>query len=274
MVALKSDVLRQKQLKSILVSTGQTLRISVVGFVLVVTSWTVAVAQDAAPQVMIDARAGAKVNVRAAPEVTANNIVGKALGGDVAAAIATELREPYTWYRIRALDGSFEGWVRGDLIEPLVATETAIDGLGQSDSSSIGSVAIDSVDPTPASSILRDPNVWTRDLGTYLEAVASCVETGSAQPAVAVDMRSLQRGLIEVDILDSAARRWKCVIREAGGTPLRFDPMSNVGATYKGPFFASADTGRPEMQSCDEIEPVSFSRDRGLAGWVIYTDCE
>lgn len=241
-------------------------------------------AQSVDDQVVIDARVGAKVNVRAEPQVTANNVIGKAIGGEIATVLEAQIQGTYTWFRVVGANGGFEGWIRGDLIAEAPAgasaseNDLAEEAPSGTEEAKVQEPAVvgDGGDQQPTTPpALRNRDNWTRQLDDYLIAVRSCVETGSAQPAVAANLLPLQRGLIEVKIIDSANRQWKCVIRGAGGTPLRFDPMYDGGGSSRrtGPFFASSTTGRPEMQSCDEIEPVSLPGDQGTAGWVIYTDC-
>lgn len=257
-------------------SVFRFLRCRVILAVTLLGSWSGgAVAQGVSDPVIVDVRAGAKVNVRAEPEVMVGNVVGKALGGDRGIVLEIAEKPKVNWFKVRGTDRDFEGWIRGDLIS-LDENARPVENDQYQDAGQINSTDGETAQPTsaPAGKAFDRPD-WAGTLIEYIDAVRSCVETGSAQPSVASGLKTLPRGLIEVDVLDAADRQWKCVVRVEGGTPLRFDPMFSGGISdsSKGTFFASVASGRPEQNSCAQIEEIGKKRGDGIDGWLIYTDC-
>lgn len=232
----------------------------------------VAEAQAPSERVQIDARVGAKVNVRAEPVVASGNIVGKAIGGDIAEVLETSEKPPYVWYRVRDLDGTFEGWIRGDLI--VAASAASVAPTPSVEVQTGVEVARPTTLAEPSRADRTVPR-WVTQLPEFLLAARACVATGSAQPSLASDLRVLQRGLVEIDIVDAAGRQWKCIVRETGGTPLRFDPMfsSRTLNERAGPYFAMVGRVPPGIKVCDPTDPIAFPGSTDIAGEVIYTDC-
>ena len=76
---------------------------------------------------------------------------------------------------------------------------------------------------------------------------------------------------------DAAGRRWDCVIRDTGGTPMRYDPLS--GAVYmrdragNEPFFAVGEE-RPALDpNCFRFERVTDPKNGDMLGWLYYRTC-
>ena len=184
----------------------------------------------------------------------------------------------------RQEDGSYRGWIRGDLIAVApgvqVATSPALPVTEESIPKEPVSSSTQSIQAPrtnrPALSMRRD---WSRHLVENLEAVKACVETGSAQPAVATNLRVLQRELVEIVIRDAALRQWKCVVRGTGGTPMRFDPMFNNlgGSQSPAPYFTLREEAEPtdgsHASDCLDVEPISGPDEEMPIGWLVYTAC-
>ncbi|MCB1885843.1 MAG: SH3 domain-containing protein [Geminicoccaceae bacterium] len=229
---------------------------------------------------VIAARAGAKVNVRGGPEVTGGNIVGQAIGGDRVAVLETAERGQYTWYRVRGPGGAYEGWVRGDLvaeaadapasgrsIEPPSAPPIPTTPSGEA---TAPVVAVHADRPPLAS---RDD--WSRNLIEFYPAISDCLKVSSAQPAVAVKALSLNGGLVDVVVRDAAERRWECIVRVEGGTPLRYDPVTwqlALPQRNTDPVFTPL-TGEPPSGECFASEPVTDPASERKLGWLTYRIC-
>ena len=235
-----------------------------------------------AEQAVIDARKGAKVNVRSSAEVVSGNVSGTAYGGDRATVIATTERPPYTWYRLQSENGTFEGWVRGDLVRlipPGPGGAVSATATPTTQPSATPQTAEPAAVPTAATSSrgpLQSRSDWSNSLIELLPAVRSCVSVSSAPPSVALRAFQMQRGLAEVVIRDAADRQWNCIARQTGGTPIRYDPIFSSRILEEAsvePIFVPVGQDRPQGDECRDIEVVTDSTSGDDIGWLIYQAC-
>lgn len=103
------------------------------------------------------------------------------------------------------------------------------------------------------------------------------INVRSAPPITVLRAIGRSRGLAEIIMSDAAGRRWDCVIRETGGTPMRYDPLS--GAVYmrdrmgNEPFFAIGEE-RPALDpNCFRFERVIDPTNGEMLGWLYYRTC-
>ena len=236
----------------------------------------------------IGARVGAKVNVRSSPEVEAGNVVGRAAGMDTVSVLETVQRPTHAWYRVRGPNGAYEGWIRGDLIAdfdpaarapaepapaptpaPAETAPTPATGAPKSDATREADVPRTEDPPL----VVRDD--WSRYLIDHFAAVRDCLNTSSAQPAAAIKAIPLNRGLVDIVVRDAAERRWECIIKAEGGTPLRYDPVTWQMALPQrtgDPSFTLAGATPPEG-ACFSTEPVVDPDDGRRLGWLTYRTC-
>ena len=283
----------------------RTMAWLVLGLTLAGGPWE-ALAQEGTAR--IEARAGAKVNVRSSPDVKAGNVVGRAAGMDEVSVLETAQRQTHAWYRVRGPNGAYEGWIRGDLIAdldlaaqaPAEPAATPAPAPAKAASTPTPAPVPAEVIPTPATPIpapatdapkgdaarevapprAEDPPLverddWSRYLVDHFAAVRDCLNTSSAQPAAAVKAIPLNRGLVDVVVLDAAARRWECIIKAEGGTPLRYDPMTWQMALPQrsgDPSFTLAGATPPEG-ACFATEPVNDPDNGRQLGWLTYRTC-
>ncbi len=229
--------------------------------------------------VRVDAAASSRVNVRSAPEVQPNNVVAQAKDGDLLRVEEASRRGNYTWYRVSTLDDAspaFEGWIRGDLLAAAELPERTLpEVLTETDTQpgSAGSEATTEAGPVPYA--LRTD--WSRDILALYPAIKGCAQLGSAPPITVLRATLRSRGLAEVIMSDAAGRRWDCVIRDTGGTPIRYDPLSASvflrDRMAKEPFF-SAEDERPGLDpACYRFEQVTDPQTEAHLGWLIYRTC-
>jgi hypothetical protein len=232
--------------------------------------------------VRVSGSADARVNVRSTPEVQANNVVAQARGGELLRVDEASQQGAYTWYRVASLADAtpvFRGWIRGDLLTaaelpertlPEVLAETDA-RAGADEQAATGEAS----EPTPVPYALRTD--WSRDILALYPAIQGCVELGSAPPITVLRATMRRRGLAEVIMSDAAGRRWDCIIRDTGGTPMRYDPLS--GSVFlrdriaKEPFFSTQDE-RPGLDpDCYRFERVTEPETEAHLGWLIYRTC-
>lgn len=234
----------------------------------------VAMAAKAAPvaatleigkQAVVDVPPGTRVNVRARPEVAADNIVGKAAAGASVVVLGHDSRGGQMWYRVRALDGAFEGWIRGDLLEPQP---------GEPAPAQTETVAV--VQPAVAPSVRPRPaNDWSVRLVEFLPAIDSCSNQSSAPPVVVLRARPLPLGLVEVFLQDASARYWSCIVERSGSTPIAWNPVpgpSASGSDRPNPVFYRH-AAAPAPDRCHAVEPVRDERDGTVIGNLVYDLC-
>ncbi len=245
----------------------------------------IGVAQAQAIAVGEDARvlgtADARINVRSEPQVRSGNIVAGARGGDLLEVRETVDEGRYTWYRVTTLPGASEtygGWIRGDLLAPAQVPEPTLPQV-----LATPAPVADPADEAPAAGSgpapvpLAQRTDWSRDLIRLLPAIQGCAAVGSAPPITVLRAIARSRGLAEIIMSDAAGRRWDCVIRETGGTPIRYDPLS--GAVYMRdrmgdePFFAVGPQ-RPALDpACFRFEQVTDPETGDPVGWLYYRTC-
>ncbi|MCB1970848.1 MAG: SH3 domain-containing protein [Geminicoccaceae bacterium] len=117
---------------------------------------------------------------------------------------------------------------------------------------------------------------WTRNLATLYEPAEFCARTGSSQPARVLKAYPMARGLVNVLVQDATARDWDCIVRDTGGTPLRYDPLSATGLLRPNrtdPIYVPAASGPPEDNPCYEIELFEAPGTGKLAGWILHPRC-
>ena len=231
-------------------------------------------------EVRIETATGAGVNVRSSPEVQPNNVVARASSGDLLRVEATAERDGFTWYRIATLpeaSPAYGGWIRGDLLTPVQPAErTLAEVLAETDNRPRPAEPITPpTEPAPQPFKLRTD--WSRSLLALYPAIEGCVNVNSAPPVTVLRATSRRRGLVDVIMSDSAGRRWDCVIRQTGGTPIRYDPLS--GSVYmrdriaQEPFF-SIEEERPRLDSdCYRFERVADPATEAHLGWLYYRIC-
>ena len=231
---------------------------------------------DVGGGVRVDAAPGSRVNVRSGPEIRPDNAVAAASGGDLLRVEETAERGGFTWYRVATLAGSspaYRGWIRGDLLTaaelpeptlPQVLAETT-DQPAPSEPS----------EPEPVPYDMRTD--WSRNILTLYPAIEGCVRVNSAPPVTVLRATTRSRGLAEVIMSDAAGRRWDCVIRQTGGTPVRYDPLS--GSLYmrdriaREPFFSTSEE-RPRLDpACYRFERVVDPASQAHLGWLYYRTC-
>ena len=228
--------------------------------------------------VRVETATGAGVNVRSAPDVRPNNVVARASSGDLLRVESTAERDGFTWYRIATLpDASpaYGGWIRGDLLTPVQPAErTLAEVLAETDNRPSEPIT-PPTEPAPLPFKLRTD--WSRSLLALYPAIEDCVQVNSAPPVTVLRATLRNRGLVDVIMSDSAGRRWDCVIRQTGGTPIRYDPLS--GSVYmrdriaQEPFF-SIEEERPRLNSdCYRFERVTDPATEAHLGWLYYRIC-
>ena len=187
----------------------------------------------------------------------------------------------YTWYRVTTLPGAaeaFEGWIRGDLLTAAALPEPTLPQvLATPVPAADPPDAVQGAGSAPATVPLAQRTDWSRDLLRLFPAIEGCAAVGSAPPITVLRAIGRSRGLAEVIMSDAAGRRWDCVIRETGGTPMRYDPLS--GAVYMRdrmgdePFFAVGEE-RPALDpACFRFERVTDPRNGDMLGWLYYRTC-
>lgn len=229
-----------------------------------------------------------RVNVRSGPEVQSGNIVASASGGDILRVIEATERGAFTWYRVESLPGSapaFQGWIRGDLLNPATLAEAAPPAQVAPERTLpevLADTGNDNAEPPPGAMVAEpvpypQRTDWSRDILRLYPAIEGCVSVNSAPPVTVLRAVARNRGLAEVIMSDSAERRWDCVISDAGGTPIRYDPLS--GAVYirdrlaKEPFFRVGED-RPRLDAnCYRFERVIDPATQAHLGWLYYRTC-
>ena len=222
-----------------------------------------------------------RVNVRSEPRVQAGNIVATARGGDLLRVRETADEGRYTWYRVATLPGespSYAGWVRGDLLVAAPVPEpTLSEVLATPVPDANPPEKAPAAESVPAPVPLAQRTDWSRDLIRLFPAIKGCAAVGSAPPITVLRAIARSRGLAEIIMSDAAGRRWDCVIRDTGGTPIRYDPLS--GAVYmrdrmgNEPFF-SVGPERPALDpSCFRFEEVADPKGGESLGWLYYRTC-
>ncbi|HRY23228.1 MAG: hypothetical protein H6852_15315 [Geminicoccaceae bacterium] len=222
-----------------------------------------------------------RINVRSAPRVASGNIVASTKGGELLRVLEAAEEGQYTWYRVTTLPGSaesFEGWIRGDLLASAALPEPTLPQVlatpvPAADVPDAARRASEAAAPVP----LSQRTDWSRDLLRLFPAIEGCAAVGSAPPITVLRAIGRSRGLAEIIMSDAAGRRWDCVIRETGGTPMRYDPLS--GAVYmrdrmgNEPFFAIGEE-RPALDpNCFRFERVIDPTNGEMLGWLYYRTC-
>jgi len=229
--------------------------------------------------VRVDAATGSRVNVRSAPDVQPNNVVAQARGGDLLRVEETAQRGNFTWYRIATLDDArpaYRGWIRGDLLTPARLPERTLpDVLAETVEQPAAAEPPAPTEPAPTPYDLRTD--WSRNILALYPAIEGCVKVNSAPPVTVLRATMRSRGLAEVIMSDAAGRRWDCVIRETGGTPTRYDPLS--GSVFlrdriaQEPFF-SIEEERPRLDpDCYRFEQVIDPATEAHLGWLYWRTC-
>jgi hypothetical protein len=224
-----------------------------------------------------------RVNVRDGPEVRPGNVVASVAGGELLRVTEAARRDAFTWYRVESLPGrapALQGWIRGDLLTAAALAEepAAEQTLPERLADTVNGGA-----ERPPQAGAREPlpyaqrTDWSRDILRLYPAIEGCTRVNSAPPVSVLRAVVRSRGLAEVIMSDSAGRRWDCVINEAGGTPMRYDPLS--GATFirerlaSEPFFVAA-RERPSLDpACYSFEPVVDPASDARLGWLFYRTC-
>ena len=224
-----------------------------------------------------------RVNVRGGPEVRPGNVVASVEGGELLRVTEAARRDAFTWYRVESLPGTapaLQGWIRGDLLtaaalaEEPAAEQTLPEMLADRANGSVEPPAeADGEELVP----YAQRTDWSRDILRLYPAIEGCIRVNSAPPVSVLRAVVRTRGLAEVIMSDSAGRRWDCVIRQDGGTPIRYDPLS--GATFirerlgSEPLFG-ADQERPGLDpDCYRFEPVVDPASDVRLGWLFYRTC-
>lgn len=234
----------------------------------------------------VAATTGSRVNVRGEPEIQPDNVVAVVSGGDLVRVTEATQRGGFTWYRIESLAGTTpaaSGWIRGDLLRPADLPDAAVPDQATTEPTlpellaeivNGGDVAVsEAVTPLP----YPQRTDWSRDILRLYPAIDGCVGVNSAPPVTVLRAVIRNRGLAEVIMSDSAGRRWDCVISEAGGTPIRYDPLS--GAVFirdrlaTEPFFQLGEE-RPRLDpNCYRFERVFHPASDAQLGWLYYRTC-
>ena len=229
--------------------------------------------------VRVSAAPGSRVNVRTAPEVQPNNVAAVARGGDLLRVDETAERGNYTWYRVSTLAGAspaYRGWIRGDLLAAAELPEQTLPQvLAETGQRPPAAAPAETPEATPVPLDMRTD--WSRNLIMLYPAIEGCVRVGSAPPITVLRATPRSRGLAEVIMSDAAGRRWDCVIRQIGGTPMRYDPLS--GSVFlrdriaQEPFFSTQEE-RPGLDpACYRFERVTDPQTDAHLGWLIYRTC-
>ncbi len=222
-----------------------------------------------------------RINVRSTPQVASGNIVASARGSELLRVLESSREGEHTWYRVTTLSGAaepFEGWIRGDLLRAADVPEPTLPQVLATPvppSGSPGGEGGPASEPSPVP--LAQRTDWSRDLLRLFPAIDGCAAVGSAPPITVLRAIGRSRGLAEIIMSDAAGRRWDCVIRETGGTPMRYDPLS--GAVYmrdrmgNEPFFSVGEE-RPALDpNCFRFERVTDPQNGEMLGWLYYRTC-
>lgn len=230
----------------------------------------IAAVLDIGARAIVDVGPNTRVNVRATPQIAADNIVGAAAAGTEVRVVGVERSGQQVWYRVRALDGSFEGWIRGDLLGLRPEEPTSARPDGEAASTQVAAPAPPSPPVRP-----RPANDWSANLRELLPAIDSCIGHSSAPPVVTLKARMLPLDMVEVLLRDAAGRYWSCIIDRHGGTPIAWNPVTGpaaMGAGEPNPqFYRQA--GAPAADRCHDLEPVRDERDGTLVGTLVYDVC-
>ncbi len=233
-------------------------------------------AQQAEPvgSAVVTVAPGTRVNVRAAPEVRAGNIVGKAIGGQRVEILGSERRGNYVWYRVRDPGGSFTGWIRGDLLTLEPPGTPPAPPPGEEETEPPRAMPEAPLDTTPGKR--RPAFDWSEELPAMMPAIRGCVTASSARPVVVLIARKLSFGVIDIVIRDSADRVWRCVAPERGGIPIRYDPLGDAQVELLGTpnpeFYMESDPPPPD--ECHELEPARDPRSEERYGTLRYDICQ
>jgi len=230
--------------------------------------------------VRVDAATGSRVNVRSSPDVQPNNVVAQARGGDLLRVEETAQRGNFTWYHIATLDDArpaYRGWIRGDLLVAAQLPERTLpDVLAETvERPAAAEPPPSRTETAPTPYELRTD--WSRNILTLYPAIEGCVRVNSAPPVTVLRATARSRGTAEVIMSDAAGRRWDCVIRETGGTPIRYDPLSGTvfmrDRIAQEPFF-SIEEERPRLDpDCYRFERVTDPATEAHLGWLYYRTC-
>jgi hypothetical protein len=225
----------------------------------------VAAVLDIGERAVVEVSPGTRVNVRARPEVAADNIISKAPAGALVVVLDREPQSGQMWYRVRALDGAFEGWIRGDLLEPKP------DEGARAQTETVAAVQPAAAPPARP----RPSNDWSVRLIEFLPAIDSCSNQSSAPPVVVLRARELPLGLVEVFLKDNSARYWSCIVERSGSTPIAWNPVpgpSAFGTDRPNPVFYRH-AAAPAPDHCHDVEPVRDERDGTVIGNLVYDLC-
>jgi len=233
-------------------------------------------AQEVPPRstASVAAREGARVNVRSEPAIRSGNVVGVARGGDKVTILATAERPPHDWYMIEAADKAYTGWIRGDLIRDVTAASTEPEAEAPASMPAEQTEA--AAEPEKEWPPYESRRDWTRYMGDYYTAIRDCTRVSSSQPARALKAQPLNRGMINVLVEDASQRVWDCVIRDVGGTPLRFDPLISAWAFVRDPtdpVFVLRSAIPPRTDACTEVESFVNPVTGVAVGWIIHNVC-
>jgi len=216
-------------------------------------------------------RSGVGANLRAAPRVETGNVVGSAANGARVEVLETADQGDYFWYRVRVVETRLEGWIRGDLLTP-------VEGMAEADSATIEQLkAAEAAGPAEARlPPFEEREDWTRHFFQIYPALESCLKVSSAQPGRALQAKPLRGELVDILVEDGAGRHWQCIIRETGGTPVRFDPLASSRverAVQNSPTFITRAEGEPPEEGCTIVEPVSIASAAEPVGWLVHEEC-
>ena len=203
--------------------------------------------------------ASGRVNVRATPEVRPDNVVAKASSGTVVEVLEARPRGRFTWYKVRARDGRFRGWIRGDLLRRAAVAPAPQRAEREADAPD---------DPA------RPP--WLAALLRFYPAVESCLESTTRRPAAVLSVRALPLGMAEVVVRDASGRIWDCSANAGGGPPLRYDPVppgrTLLGGAGKITFWRRGEIPAPE-DPCLMARPVPDPEGGPPLGVLLYENC-
>ncbi|GBD44220.1 hypothetical protein HRbin40_01704 [bacterium HR40] len=228
-----------------------------------------AAALEVGERAVVAVRPGVRVNVRATPEIANGNVVGVATAGREVEIVASERRGDQLWYRVRALDRSFEGWMRGDMLQGEAVARPAV----TADPPAVEQVRLQA--PEPAASVPPRPATdWSIRLRELLPAIDSCLRQGSAPPLAVLRAREMPLDMVEVVLRDASNRYWSCVVDRQGRTPIAWNPVPAPSTTARssGPVFYRQ-TANPLEDRCYQAEPVRDERDGTLLGTLLYPIC-
>jgi hypothetical protein len=229
-----------------------------------------------------------RVNVRSEPMVRAGNVVAGASGGDLLRVVELADQGTYTWYRVETLENApidYQGWIRGDLLSPAQLPETARDEApAETDTQPPVEMPVAAPTTAPADDAQPAPlplgqrTDWSRDLLKLYPAIEGCTSIGSAPPFTVLRATLRGRDLAEVIVSDSAGRRWDCVIKANGGTPIRYDPLSGLGFLQGGmgnqPLFRPGEAEPRLDPECYRLERIQNPESGVQLGWLYYRTCE